>query len=272
MLGVIAASRELFGPGSTHRAVEDAARDAGYVATSVSLSETTREALAAATEHLARVGVEGIVVIAGHDAALDVVRSHSSSLPFVIIEGDLSSAALTVGVNQAMGARLATEHLLALGHRNIAHVSGPGDWAEARARAQGWRTAIIDAGVRGIEFSGDWSAASGYSAGLRIAEEGQATAVFAANDQMAIGVLRALYQCLRRVPERTSVVGFDDIPEAAYLTTPLTTVRQDFAGVGRRAVGVVTLAITGESIVSSRLLEPTLVVRETTGPVADRNN
>ena len=271
MLGIITASRELFGPSSTHRAVEDAARSAGYIATSVSLSETTHEAMDAATEHLTRVGVEGIVVIAGHDAALDVVRSQRSSLPFVVVEGDLSRAALTVGVDQALGARAATEHLLALGHREIAHVSGPGDWAEARARVQGWRSTMGGAGLRTTELVGDWSAASGYAAGLAVAELPEVTAVFAANDQMAIGVLRALHESGRAVPADVSVVGFDDIPEAAYLTPPLTTVRQDFAGVGRRAIDVVTAAIQGQPIETSPLLEPTLMVRESSGPVRDRN-
>jgi DNA-binding LacI/PurR family transcriptional regulator len=271
MVGIITASRDLFGPNSIHHAVEDAARANGFAATSVSLSETTRSALDAATEHLTRVGVEGIVVIAGHDAALDVVRSQRSTVPFVIVEGDLSSAALTVGVDQAMGARLATEHLLKLGHRAIAHVGGPSDWAEARARAQGWRAAMTEADLVGIEYSGDWSAASGYAAGLRIAEDPRISAVFAANDQMAVGVLRALHESHRAVPHDVSVVGFDDIPEAAYLTTPLTTIRQDFTYVGRRAIEVVTQAIQGRAIEPTPLLEPTLVVRETTEPVRERN-
>jgi DNA-binding LacI/PurR family transcriptional regulator len=272
LLGVIAASGNLFGPTSTHRAVEDAARDAGYTATSVTLSETTHAAFDEATEHLTRVGVEGIVVIAGHDAAVDVARSHRSGLPFVVVEGDLSRAALTAGVDQVAGARAATEHLLALGHRHIVHVSGPGDWAEARARVQGWREAMAGAGERTEEVAGDWSAASGYAAGLAIAGRPEVTAVFAANDQMAIGLLRGLHERGRRVPEDVSVVGFDDVPEAAYLIPPLTTIRQDFAGVGRRAIEVMTAAIQGEPAAVSPLLEPTIVVRDTTGPVTAQDN
>jgi DNA-binding LacI/PurR family transcriptional regulator len=267
MLGIIAASGGLFGPTSTHRAVEDAARRAGFTATSVTLSESTHEAFEAASEHLTRVGVEGIVVIAGHDAALDVARTHRSGLPFVIVEGDLSRAGLTVGVDQAAGARLATEHLLGLGHRVIVHVSGPSDWAEARARVQGWRDAMAGAAQRTEQLVGDWSAASGYAAGLAIAERPDVTAVFAANDQMAIGVLRALHERGRRVPDEVSVVGFDDIPEAEYLIPPLTTIRQDFAGVGRRAIEVMTTAVQGEPTAPSPLLEASLVVRDTTGSV-----
>ncbi|MBQ1012401.1 LacI family DNA-binding transcriptional regulator, partial [Micromonospora sp. M51] len=117
MIGIIGTARTLFGPTSIHRSVEDAARAAGYFATSVSLSEVTVRALSDATEHLMRVGVEGVVMIAGNDEALEVVRMTRSSVPFVVVEGDLSRASVTVGVDQVLGARMATEHLLDLGHR-----------------------------------------------------------------------------------------------------------------------------------------------------------
>jgi DNA-binding LacI/PurR family transcriptional regulator len=271
MVGIMTAAGDLFGPVSTHRAVEEAARLAGYVATSVTLSEMTHDAFDAAAEHLTRIGVEGIVVIAGHDAALDIAHTHRSSLPVVVVEGDLSRAALTVGVDQAAGARAATEHLLALGHRAIVHVSGPNDWAEARARVEGWRNAMAGVAQRTEQLVGDWSAASGYAAGVAIAERRDVSAVFAANDQMALGVLRALHERGWRVPEDISVVGFDDVPEAAYLIPPLTTVRQDFAGVGRRAIEVVTAAIQGEPSSPSPLLAPTLIVRDSTGPISTQD-
>ncbi|RZU74375.1 MULTISPECIES: LacI family DNA-binding transcriptional regulator [Micromonospora] len=267
MIGIIGTARTLFGPTSIHRSVEDAARAAGYFATSVSLSEVTRRALDDATDHLMRVGVEGIVMIAGHDEALEVVRKQRSGVPFVVVEGDLSKASRTVGVDQVLGARLATEHLLKLGHREIVHVSGPLNWAEARARVEGWRLAMSEAGLRPAEpVPGDWSSASGYAAGLRICEMSETTAVFAANDQMAIGVLRALHERGRRVPEDISVVGFDDVPEAAYLIPPLTTIEQDFEAIGRRAIDVITQAINGDDLQPSPLVIPKLVVRQSTAP------
>ncbi|MFI7604442.1 LacI family DNA-binding transcriptional regulator [Micromonospora sp. NPDC049366] len=268
MIGIIGTARTLFGPTSIHRSVEDAARAAGYFATSVSLSEVTWQALSDATEHLMRVGVEGVVMIAGNDEALDVVRMNRSSVPFVVVEGDLSRASLTVGVDQVLGARLATEHLLGLGHQEIVHVSGPLNWAEARARVDGWRRAMGDAGLRPPEpVQGDWSADSGYAAGLRICEMRGTTAVFAANDQMAIGVLRALHERGRRVPGDISVVGFDDVPEAAYLIPPLTTVQQDFDAVGRRAITAITQAISGATPQPLPLVVPRMVVRRSTAPI-----
>ncbi len=267
MIGIIGTARTLFGPTSIHRSVEDAARAAGYFATSVSLSEVTVRALSDATEHLMRVGVEGVVMIAGNDEALEVVRMTRSGVPFVVVEGDLSRASVTVGVDQVLGARMATDHLLDLGHREIVHVSGPLNWAEARARLKGWRQAMSAAGLRPAEpIEGDWRAHSGYVAGLRIGAMRGTTAVFAANDQMAIGVLRALHERGRRVPQEISVVGFDDVPEAPYLIPPLTTVQQDFGAVGRRAITAVTQAIDDTVPQRLPLVIPKLVVRQSTAP------
>ena len=266
LIGIIATAAVEFGPASIHRTVEEAARQAGFLASSVNLTDMTREAFDGAVEHLMDVGVEGVVLIAGHDAALEIVRAHRSGVPFVVVEGDLSKASLTVGVDQVAGARAATQHLLDLGHREIIHVSGPLDWTEARARVEGWRAAMLDAGLRPAEpLIGDWSSRSGFVAGMAVCEMPAATAVFAANDQMAIGVLRALHECGRSVPEDISVVGFDDVPEAEYLIPPLTTVRQDFPAVGRRAIEVLRRAIEGEDPTSSPLVPPELVLRGSSG-------
>jgi len=219
-------------------------------------------------EHLMRVGVEGVVLVAGNREAVEVVRSRQSTLPVVVVEGDLSRTPLTVGVDQAEGARLATNHLLDLGHREIAHVAGPTDWPEAAARVEGWRSALAAAGVRAdIPLRGDWSPESGYAAGQALAARPEVTAVFVANDQMAIGVLRALHEAGRRVPEDVSVVGFDDVPESAYLVPPLTSIRQDFATVGHLAIEALRGAIAGAAPTSTDLIPPTLVVRASTGPV-----
>ena len=126
---------------------------------------------------------------------------------------------------------------------------------------------MVAAGLRPIEpIVGDWSAARGYVAGRQIAVNTDVTAVFSANDQMAIGLLRALHEAGRKVPEDVSVIGFDDLPEAQYLIPPLTTVRQDFAAVGRRAIEVLTTAIGGLPAPEAGLIEPELVVRESTAP------
>ena len=119
------------------------------------------------------------------------------------------------------------------------HVTGPLNWGEARGRLDGWRREMFAAGIRPAEpLHGDWTAASGFEVGGRLLARYEVTAVFVADDQMALGLLPALHEGGSRVPQDVSVVGFDDIPEAAYTIPPLTTVRQDFAAVGRRAIEV----------------------------------
>jgi len=265
MVGIVTASGSSFGPRSVQHAVGAAARDAGFAVASIDLAEVTREALSAAVDDLTRIGVEGVVVVAGHDAAVDIARSRPGELPVVVVEGDLSRTPMAVGVDQAAGAIAAVEHLIGLGHRRIVHVAGPTDWAESRAREEGFRAAMSRAGlVSGEALRGDWSAASGLEAGRSIAADPGVTAVFAGNDHMALGILRALHESGRRVPDEVSVVGFDDIPEAAFLLPPLTTVRQDFPGVGQRAIGALMAAIRDEAAPVVPLLQPWLVVRGST--------
>ncbi len=267
-IGIIGTEAQLFGPNSIHRTVEEAARAAGLFASSVSLPEVTTAALDAAIEHLRRHSVEGIVMIAARDEGLEVARSHRSDLPLVVVEGDLSQARWTVGVDQTQGARLAVQHLLSLGHRTIAHIAGPLNWTEARARRDGWLSELAESGAEpgGLLF-GDWSAESGYAAGRRVTEDPSVTAVFAGNDQMAVGLLLALHEAGVRVPDDLSVVGFDDIPEAAYLIPPLTTIRQDFPAVGRAAIEVLLSAIAGHDDAElPGLIAPELVVRRSTAP------
>ncbi len=270
IVGVISTGSAFFGPSSIQRTIEQAARDAGWFASTVSLPTLTRELLDDSVEHLLRQHVEGIIVVAGQDDALEVARNRTTRVPIVLVEGDLTRAAWTVGVDQVAGARLATRHLLELGHREIVHVAGPQDWSEGRARREGWRLEMAAAGVRPPEpLVGGWTAADGFAAGQRIATDQPATtAVFAANDQLALGLLRALYEAGRRVPADLSVVGFDDLPETRYLIPPLTTVAQDFAAVGRSAIELLRQAVAGDTPPRPELIQPRLIVRASTAPPA----
>jgi DNA-binding LacI/PurR family transcriptional regulator len=275
-IGVIATNGGLWGPSTVHRTIQAAARESGYYVSSVNLLDVTREDLAAAVEHLRDHHVEGIVMIVANDEALDIARhQETGGLPVVVVEGDLSRAPWTVGVDQVAGARMATQHLLSLGHSTVMHVGGPQHWVEARARLAGWHSAIHEAGLQPLEpLLGDWTAASGYAAGRGLAARPDVTAVFVANDHMAIGVLRALHEAGRSVPRDFSVVGFDDIPESGFFIPPLTTVRQDFTAVGRLAIDTLRLAMRKESAEADRslasgrgrLIHPHLVMRASTAP------
>ncbi|WP_208430984.1 MULTISPECIES: LacI family DNA-binding transcriptional regulator [Aeromicrobium] len=266
-IGIISTESGLYGPSSIHRTVEDAARQAGYFAGSVSLSTVTAESLTDAIDHLMRQSVEGIVMIAAQYEALDVIRHQDPGVPLVVVEGDLTRARFAVGVDQHQGAYEATSHLLGLGHPSVVHVRGPLEWTEAEARRQGWEDAHRDAGLEpGPLHLGDWTARSGYEAGRRIVEEGAPGAIFVANDQMTIGLMRALHEGGLSVPGDVSIVGFDDSPESEFLNPPLTTVRQNFHEVGRRAIAVLHAAIAGQEDDLPRLIEPELIVRSSTAP------
>lgn len=261
-IGVIGSKSGFWGPSTVHRTIQAAGRAAGYYVSSANLQNLHREELVDAINHLRDQSVEAIVLIGGTDDALEVARAQDDlGTPVVVVEGEAAKSRWTVGVDQVAGAELATGLLLELGHTEILHLAGPPAWSEARSRHAGFQNAMHAAGLRpSPPVLGDWSARSGYEAGLAIARRDDVTAVFCANDQMALGLLRALNEAGLSVPGDVSVVGFDDIPEAAYLIPPLTTVRQDFTAVGRRAIEIIQAAIAGEPG-PERLISPELVVR-----------
>jgi DNA-binding LacI/PurR family transcriptional regulator len=273
-LGVVTTGSALFGPTSTLVAVEGAARDEGYFVSVATLRAHDAAEMHQVLEHLMAQGVEGIVVIAPQDDVAAAVESFRAPVPVVVVaalehDGDAPPATLSLAVDQRRGARLATEHLLDLGHRDVVHVAGPQDWFDARERAAGWREALEARGLAPTRPRVcSWSAEDGYAAGRDLAEavvagEGP-TAVLAGNDQLALGILRALWERGLSVPGDVSVVGFDDVAGAAYFVPPLTTVRQPFGTLGARCVAMVLAALAGEPVEAARIA-PELVVRSSTG-------
>ena len=266
VLGVVTTGTSQFGPAHTLLGIAEQARAAGYFVSFVSLQQVDRGGMLAALEHLSEAGVDGVVVLAPVQAAVDAATGLSVAVPLVIVEGSSAEGHRTV-VDQSLGARLATRHLLDLGHRTVHHVRGGADWLDADARLQGWQAELEQQrAVVPPVLPGDWSAESGHAAGRRLAEDPEVTAVFVANDQMAVGVMLALHEAGRDVPAQVSVVGFDDIPEAAFLHPPLTTVRQDFPEMGRRCVQRLTAMIAGEAEHPQLSVAPDLVLRASTAP------
>ncbi|WP_328609223.1 LacI family DNA-binding transcriptional regulator [Amycolatopsis sp. NBC_00345] len=268
VLGVVALESNLYGPASTLYGIEHAARQSGYSITISSVSRPRRSSIADAVESLRRQAVEGIVVIAPHVTAGAALAAAPSDLPVVAVGGGEAAPVPVISVDQYDGARRVTEHLLALGHRTVWHVAGPEDWLEALDRERGWRETLArhDAPVPRV-FRGDWSARSGYEAGRALAGEKGVDAVFAANDQMALGLLRAFAEAGVFAPQHVHVAGFDDVPEAAYYSPPLTTVRQDFIELGRRTFDLLSQRIDGGGDPGVRqLVVPELIVRDSTGP------
>jgi DNA-binding LacI/PurR family transcriptional regulator len=266
-IGMVAAHLALHGPSMVSVAVQQAGHAAGYEVSLIGTLELSVETLRDAVDRLLDEAVEAIVVAVAHRDAEALVADLSLPLPVVLVQGIEPDRPLAAGIDQVAGAELATGHLLDLGHRSVAHVSGPLQWVEAGQRREGWRRAHEARGlVPGPEVEGDWSAAAGYDAGVGLAGDAEVTAVFAANDAMALGVLKALHERGRRIPDDVSVVGFDDVPEAAYFWPPLTTVDQPFGDLGRTAMDLAVRALAGEDAPAADLLRPSLVVRGSTGP------
>lgn len=265
-LGVILFNMSTTGNMRTLEAIALSAAREGYATTLLPVTVPTRDEVRGAFTRLGELAVDGIVIV----MEVHLLDSATVTLPphaqVVVVDSNAGDRYCVVDTDQAGGARAAVDHLLGLGHHTVWHVAGPEDSFSAEGRVSSWRTALAEAG-RPVPrlLRGDWSAESGYRAGLRIACDPQCTAVFAANDQMALGVLRALHECGRRVPQDVSVVGFDDIPEAASFAPPLTTVRQDFTEVGRRCVESVLRQIrNGVAERGTSLVAPRLVVRAST--------
>ncbi len=267
-LGVVSFDSTLYGPASMLDGIERAARSAGYFVSVASLRSLDSRSVQEAVDRLRGQGVEGVLVIAPQISAVSAVARLSSSVPVVAVGSGTQSQVPMVSVDNRSGAEAATRHLLDLGHRTVHHLAGPAGWLESQDRQEGWRHALEAAGapVPHVE-SGDWSARSGYEAGLRIAQQGEASAVFCANDHMALGLLRALHEAGRSIPGDISVVGFDDIPEAGYFTPPLTTLRQDFGELGRRALELLVEDLAGGAVTRTQvLISPDLVLRRSAGP------
>ena len=267
-IGVLTSGSALFGPTSTLIAIESAARDLGLFVSLATSPAWDADDVAGVLEHFTAEGVDGVVVVAAHDEAVEAVRSFGSPVPVVMVGPvDLPPPLRSVAVDQYTGARQAVRHLLDLGHRDVVHVAGPIDWLDARRRIEGWRDELATVGVvAGAAEPGDWSADRGYAVGRRLVAGRLPTAVFAANDQLALGLLRAFAEAGLRVPEDVSVVGFDDIDGSAQFFPPLTTVRQEFARLGQRCLGVLLEAISGAEGHATELVATSVVVRASTGP------
>ena len=276
-IGMVTMGSALYGPTSILEGVDAALRGSGY---HLSVARTQGGGVAdlqAAIDELVAQDVAGLVLSEPIDLGHPELRL-PAGLPVLSFDSATGDAVrpgeLVLGADELAGARAATAHLLGLGHRTVHHVAGTAGWAATARRIAGWRSALADAGVEAPEVvHGDWSPRSGYEAATALLRRADSdtgtpvTAIFTANDHMAIGAIRAVEQAGLRVPEDVSVVGFDDAPEAEFLSTALTTVRQDFTEVTRLAVHRLVHAIEGRPPAERHRLVPTqLVVRESTAP------
>ncbi len=262
-IGVIADASPRFGPVSTLAAVERAAREAGYTALVATMSIPAPQAVVEAFNGFIERGVDGIVVIAPRVPMAQVTQQVSVAVPVVMLSpGEASHDGFTVFFeDQELGARLATRHLIDLGHREVAHLAGSQEWLDGQVRLRGWQAELNAAKIPAVAVRyGDWSGESAYRIGRKMIAEGLPTSIFIASDLMALAFLRALYEHGVSVPKDISVVGFDDNEFAPQMFPPLTTVRQSFATVGARCMEILLGLIDGRAVDTTPAI-PQLIVR-----------
>lgn len=265
-IGVVSVDASSFGSATIAGAIERGAHALGYGVRLASVASPESFEVLSAVARLVGQGVDGLVFDAGIeeparglDGLIDV--------PFVAATAGSGGRSPSAWVDEEAGAASITRLLLDGGHETVWHIAGPQHWPAARRRLDGWRKTLQRAGATAPgPLHGDWSAGSGYALGRRLAADPSVTAIFAANDQMAMGVLRALHEAGREVGADVSVAGFDDVPEARFLTPSLTTVSQDLDALGRAILELLVAAMRGVANARAEVvLTPTLIVRESSG-------
>jgi DNA-binding LacI/PurR family transcriptional regulator len=252
-IGLVVTTLATIGNSRMLQATAEAAAERGYALTLVTAGSSVAEAF----ERLAEQEVDGAIVL-NEASALVPTADRPAGLRLVVVDAVADTGFQAVHSDHAGGAAAATRHLLSLGHEVVHHLAGPADSFAANERERGWREALDAAGIRPPSVvRGDWSAQSGFAAGEQLSA---AAAVFCANDQMALGLLRAIAESGRAVPGDVSVVGFDDVPDAANYRPPLTTIRQDFTALAHRAVAALVADIEGEGAGSSASVVPTVLI------------
>ncbi|WP_223166690.1 LacI family DNA-binding transcriptional regulator [Nonomuraea sp. SYSU D8015] len=267
-IGVITFTMATYGNARTVAATLAAAERQGYAVTLLTAPSTSQDEVHSAVARLKMQAVDGVIVIVEARLLGGEQLSLPPGIPIVVADSGGASEFCVVDSDQAGGARLATEHLLSLGHRNVWHISGPARSFAAAARAKAWRESLRAAGIRPPRvLGGDWTTRSGYRHGKTLAADPSVTAIFAANDQMALGAMRALHEAGRSIPGEVSVVGFDDMEDSDSFWPPLTTVRQNFDEIGRLCVDSLLEEIRHHTgALRTHIVPTSLVVRQSTAP------
>jgi LacI family transcriptional regulator len=267
-LGALTHEIALVGPSKILQGASAAAREAGYLLDIVTLDVSDRGSIDEALELVMQHDLAGVLALASTDEMKEAFETTDFRVPAYIAAEEDDELSGHPSQLTAVGFPALIGHLASLGHRKFIHIAGPITFPSARNRAQAYKAAIAQRGLQSVGIVyGDWSAGSGYEEVGRLLPHLGATAIVAANDQMALGAMLALSEAGISVPEDVSVTGIDDIPEAAYFSPPLTTLRIDFAAQGRSAVQELLGQINRTDPVRGPVLASELVPRRSTGPV-----
>ncbi|GAB4001147.1 LacI family DNA-binding transcriptional regulator [Glycomyces albus] len=256
------------GPSRIVQGASVAARQAGYLLDIVTLDMSDPEEVDEAVALVARLDVAGVLALSSNDAMTEVFERTDFRVPaHIATEDDESAGRRSESADVGFPSLIA--YLAGLGHEAFMHIAGPTAWSAARNRSGAYERVLTELGLASVRtVYGDWSAESGYEAIRSLGTKLGATAVVAANDQMALGAMLALTELGLRVPEDVSVTGVDDIPEAAYFSPPLTTLRVDFTAQGHSAVQELLNRVDGTSPPQTPSMQTELVIRASTARAA----
>lgn len=267
-IAIISFGSTFYGPGQMVSNITNHAKESGYRVSLSTVQQLGWQEVKTAIDDLHEHLIDGIIMIAPIISDFtDDIRKLIGNIPFIQIDTKPEQGIASIAIDQAHGTRLAVEHLIELGHCDIAEISGPLNWYDATMRHQSWLETMQHHNLSTHRsMQGNWSAQSGYDALHALVKAGSKfTGLVVANDQMALGAMAALHELGLSVPYDVSVVGFDDIPESAYYLPALTTVHQDFTALGEQSVEyLVSLISNPDTPVSQRVLYPELIVRNST--------
>jgi len=268
-LGLATSNLALMAPAQIASAIQQRAASAGYHLVIAMDSEDNAEAT---VNELMAQRVDAVLINMPLEAAeAEKIRVMCGKKPVLFLDADPHALVSHCQYSNEQGARAAVAHLIALGHRQIGLLNGPVRSVSARQREAVWRQALAEHQLSPCcVLRGDWSAKSGYQAMLAQLPNALPQALLVANDEMALGAMRALHQHGVAIPGDISLVGYDDTAESAWYQPPLTTIRQDLQQLGTHSVDQVLAELRGEAV-ASRTLEPMLVIRETTAAPASQN-
>ena len=266
-IGALTHEIDQVGPSKIAQGASLAAREAGYLLDIVTLDMTNHSAIDDALALVRQHDLAGVLALASTDEMTRAFERTRFRVPaFIAAEADDERGAHRSQLS-SVGFPALVAHLADLGHRNFLHIAGPTNWSAARNRVRAYEEAIQRRGLSSVGvMHGDWSAQSGYEAIKSLSGDIGATAIMAANDQMALGAMLAVSELGLQIPRDVSVTGVDDIPEAGYFSPPLTTLRVDFKAQGRAAVAQLLGRITDVEPQTFPVLASELVVRSSTGP------
>jgi len=276
-IGVVAMASGFYGPSTTLVGIEKITRNLGYSLLLDFMHHPESDDIDRIITRLLSHQVDGIlwaVPEIGNNRDWLARKGAYLPIPVIYLSMQPMHAVPVAAIDNFLGGHLATEHLLTQGYRQIGIITGPLDWWESRQRLDGWRKALVEAGCPPEApqiVIGDWSAASG-AAGIHTLWQQfpELDAVFACNDQIALGALQAAHRIGKRIPQDLAIVGFDNLPESQFFWPALTTIDQPLVELGGCAVEALVRLISAEHSgehgveAESILLLPRLVVRDST--------